>query len=265
MKSIALSAFLILAFLVSSCKKNNDQTGISSSLIKRITFTDTTEQYLIGSVSFQYDAEGNILQMTLAQWMGEIPQYYDSLVHTFEYHPSMLIEKIFYHNDRYGRNVYNINPEGLAISETDMGYSPGGDSSIAQTATYKYNSSGYLIEKMTYVFGDTSGWTSWTWQIINGNIASLVRSLSWWWGGGSVTESYEYYPYTINTLGNSHMGKFFLGKSNTNLIKSSMTNSPTPTTAAYTYTFDSGKRVIKEFIRGSSLTDYSVNAVITYY
>lgn len=261
MKSLTLFTFLTLIILC-SCKKNNDnQTPVNpaSSLIKSVILTDTTGQY-IASMSFQYNSQGEIVQMIF-----DNPPDNDSLIHKFEYYPNMVIEKIFYsNNNKYGKTVYNLNSDGLATLETDIGYSPNGDSSIAQTVTYKYNTDGYMIEKKSYLFGDTATWISLNWQIMNGNNISMALGLSAW-GGGSVTESYEYYPNTVNTLGNSNTGRLFIGKSNTNLIKSSITNNTTPKTGIYSYSFDSMNRVIKEFIRGDGLTSSYSNTIITYY
>jgi len=259
---LTLFAFLTLIILVCSCKKNNDNNtpvNPASALIKSILFTDTTGQF-IASMSFQYDSQGKILQM-----ISDNPPDIDSLVHKYEYYPSMVIEKIFYpNNNKYGRTIYYLNSEGLAISETDIGYSPNGDSSVAQTATYKYNTIGYMTEKKSYFYGDTAAWMSFNWQIINGNNISLVFGLAVW-SGVSVTENYDYYPNSVNTLGNSNTGKMFLGKSNINLIKSSITNNTTPKTGQYSYVYDSMNRVIKEFIRGNGLTSSTLNLTYTYY
>ena len=262
MKSLTLFAFLILIILVCSCKKNNDnQTPVNpaSSHIKSMIFTDTTGKYF-SSMSFQYDSQGKVTQMII-----DNPPDNDSLNYKYEYYSTMVIEKIFYRNNvKYGRTVYYLNSDGLAISETDMGYNQNGDSSVAQTVTYKYNTDGYMLEKKSYLFGDTATWFSYNWQIQNGNNASMVLSLSAW-GGGSVTENYEYYLNTTNTLGNTNTGKMFLGKSSTNLIKSSVTNNTTPKSGTYTYNFDSMNRVTKEFIRGDGLMTSTVNLTYTYY
>jgi hypothetical protein len=262
MKNLTLFAFLTLIVLVCSCKKNNDnQTPVNpaSSLIKSMIFTDTTGKY-IASMSFQYDSQGKIIQMIF-----DNPPDIDSLIYKYEYYPSMVIEKIFYrNNDKYGRTVYYLNSDGLAISETDMGYNQNGDSSVGQTVTYKYNTDGYMLEKKSYLYGDTATWISYNWQIMNGNITSMELSLSLW-GGGSVTESYEYIPNSVNTLGNTNAGKMFLGKSSTNLIKSSITNNTTPKSGTYSYAFDSMNRVIQEFIRGDGLMTSTVNLTFTYY
>jgi hypothetical protein len=262
MKSLTLSAFLTLIIFVSSCKKNNDGQAImnpASSLVKTIIISDTTGQFN-ASMTLQYDSQGKLVQMVTYN-----PPSNDTLIYKYEYYPSMVIEKIFYtNNDKYGRNLYTLNSAGLAISETDMGYGQGGDSSIAATLTYKYNTEGYMIEKKSYLFGDTATWYSLNWQIQNGNNASMALTLSTW-GGVSVMESYEYNPNSVNTMGNSNTGMLFFGKSNTNLVKSASTNSTPPQTGIYSYSFDSMNRVIKEFIRGSGLTSGSSNIIITYY
>src|ERR1039457_2473758 len=262
MKSLTLIAFLTLIILVCSCKKNHDnQTPVNpaSSLIKSMIFTDTTEKYM-SSMSFQYDSQGKVTQMIF-----DNPPDIDSLKYKYEYYSTMVIEKIFYrNNDKCGRTVYYLNSDGLAISETDMGYNHNGDSSVAQTVTYKYNTDGYMLEKKSYLFGDTATWMSSNWQIQNGNNASMSVSLSAL-GGGSVTENYEYYLNTTNTLGNTNIGMMFLGKSNTNLIKSSVTNNTPPKSGTYTYTFDSMNRISKEFLRGEGLMTSTVNLTYTYY
>jgi hypothetical protein len=262
MKSLTLFAFLTLIIVVCSCKKNNENqapVNPASSLVKTIIFTDTTGQF-IASMGFQYDSQGKIVQMVTYN-----PPDNDSLIHKFEYYPSMVIEKIFYlNNDKYGRTIYPLNADGLATSETDMGYGQNGDSSVAQTVTYKYNTEGYMIEKKFYLFGDTATWYSLNWQIQNGNNASMALSL-YTWGGVSVMESYEYNFNSVNTFGYSNTGRLFFGKSNINLVKSASTNYTPPQTAIYSYSFDSMNRVIKEFIRGNGLASSPSNTIITYY
>ena len=192
------------------------------------------------------------------------PPFIDSLVHKYEYYPSMVIEKIFNANDtRYGRNIYNLNTDGLATSETDIGYNQNGDSTVAQNVSYKYTD-GYMTEKKSYLYGDTASWMSWDWQILNGNSISMALGIGNW-GGGTVTETYAYYPGSVNTMGNSNSGKSFLGKSSTNLVKSSITDNTPQKTSNYSYTYDSYNRVIKELIRGEGLTSNSVNLIYTYY
>jgi len=262
MKKLTLFAFLTLIILVSSCKKNNEnQTPVNpaSAHLKSMVFTDTTGKY-ISSMSFQYDSQGKVTQMIF-----DNPPDIDSLIYKYEYYSTMVIEKIFYrNNNKYGRNTYYLNSDGLATAEIDIGYNQNGDSSVAQNVTYKYNIEGYMLEKKSYLYGDTATWGSYNWQIMNDNITSMKLSLSLW-GGGSVTENYEYFPNSVNTLGNTNDGKMFLGKSSTNLIKSSVTNNTTPKSGTYSYTFDATKRVIQEFIRGNGLTTSTVNLTCTYY
>ena len=262
MKSLTLFAFLTLIIFVSSCKKNNDGPAAvnpASSLVKTIIISDTIGQFN-ASMTFQYDSQRKLIQMVTYN-----PPSNDTLIYKYEYYSSIVIEKIFYtNNDKYGRNLYTLNSAGLAISETDMGYGQGGDSSVAQTVTYKYNTEGYMIEKKSYLFGDTATWYSLNWQIQNGNNASMALTLSTW-GGVSVMESYEYNPNSVNTFGYSNTGRLFFGKSNINLVKSALTNDTPPQTGIYSYTFDSMNRVIKEFIRGSGLTSSPSNTIITYY
>ena len=262
MKSLTIFAFLSLIILLCSCKKNNDnQTPVNpaSSLVKSMIFTDTTGKY-ISSMSFQYDSQGKIIQMIF-----DNPPNIDSLRYEYEYYSSMVIGKIFYpNNDKYGKTIYYLNSDGLATSETDLGYNQNGDSTVGQAVTYKYNADGYMVENKSYLYGDTVTWISYKWQIMNGNNASMTLALSAW-GGGSVTENYEYIPNSVNTLGNANSGKMFLGKSNANLIKSSVTNNTTPKSGTYSYTFDSMNRVIQEFIRGDGLTTNTVNLTYTYY
>jgi hypothetical protein len=121
-----------------------------------------------------------------------------------------------------------------------------------------------MIEKKSYLYGDTAIWYSLNWHIQNGNSIAMALSHSTW-GGVSVTESYEYNPNSVNTFGNSNTGRLFLGKSNINLVKSASTDYIPPKTGIYSYIFDSRNRVIKEFIRGSGLTSNSSNTTITYH
>ena len=261
MKSIIALLFLPLIILVCSCKKNNENqapAGPATSYIKSMIFTDTTGKY-IASMSFQFNSQGKVLQM-----IDDNPPSRDSLIHKYEYYSSMVVEKIFYaNNTKYGRNIYYLNSDGLAVSVTGIGYNQNGDSSVAQTISYKY-SDGYMTEQKTYLYGDTAVWTSLNWHTLNGNNTSMSLGFSLW-GEGTVTETYEYYPGSVNTMGNSNSGQSFFGKSNTNLIKSSITDNTTPKTGNYSYTYDSYNRVIKEYIRGNGLTSNSVNLAFTYY
>ena len=221
-------------------------------------YTDTAGHY-VASMSLQYDAKGRVVQMKI-----DNPPNMDSLIHNYEYYASMVVEDIFYRdNTKYGRTIYDLDSDGRAISETDKGYSQNGDSSIAQTVTYKYEA-GYMTEKKTCLFGDTAAWTRYTWQILNGNTISMSLGLAIW-GGAEVTETYTYYPGSVSTIGNENAGKSFLGKSGTNLVKTSITNNSTPSTGSYSYTYDAFNRVSVQMIRGNGLTSNSVNIAYTYY
>jgi len=192
------------------------------------------------------------------------PPTSDSLVHNYEYYPEMVVEKVFYANNiKYGRTVYYLNSAGMATSETDIGYSQNGDSSVAQSVTYKYID-GYMTEKKTYLHGDTATWIAMNWQYLSGNNSSMSLGLSLW-GSGNVTETYDFYTNSVNTIGNSNSGKLFLGKSSKNLIKSSLTNNLPPKSGTYTYNFDLMNRVIQQFIRGDGLSTSNVNILYTYY
>ncbi len=262
MKRFQWFACVILIIFAGACKKNSDSTTPANpvtSLVKTITYTDTTGTYL-ASMSLQYDGQGRVMQMIF-----DNPPDMDSLIHKFEYYPSMVVEKIFSRNNaRWGRTVYSLNAGGLATSETDIGYSQNGDSSVAETVKYTYNTDGYMMEKKSFLYGDTATWISYGWQVMNGNNTSMSLALSIW-EGLSVIESYTYYPNSVNSLGNSNTGKAFLGKSNANLIKSSVTNNTIPKSGTYSYTFDSMNRVSHEFIRGDGLATSDVNLAFTYY
>jgi len=261
MKNLSIVSFLIFVLFFCSCKKNTDNpvpSNPAASFVKSMVMTDTSGRFL-ASMSFQYDSNGKLTRMIV-----DNPPDNDSLIHLFEYYPSMVIEKIFYtNNDKYGRTVYSLNAGGLAVSATETGYSHNGDSSVAMTTDYKYID-GYLTEKKDCLFGDTATWMLYRWQITNGNNISMALGLSAW-GGGFVTESYAFYPNSVNTMGNTNTGRLFLGKSNAGLIKSSVTNSSSPDSGTYSYSFDSMDRVIEEFIRGKGLTAGNTNTIITYY
>ncbi len=251
-----------MVIFASSCKKNNDSGSddlSSSMLIKRIAYSDTTGQHYGTSESFQYDLEGRISQM-----LYDMPQWMDSVLHIFKYYPSKVNVEYFYTNHfKGGRYTYYLNADGLAVADTQITYSQKGDSTISFTDTFIYDQNGYMVEKKTFIDGDTSRWISENYQIVNGNIVSTVFDRADW--GSPLTETYEYYPNSLNTLGNANTGRIFLGKSSTNLMKSSLTQYDPPKTAKYTYFMDSRNRVVLEFIRGDGYMIGSENQMCTYY
>jgi len=151
----------------------------------------------------------------------------------------------------------------MAVSEIDRGYNANGDSTVTQTSIYKYTA-GYMTEKKTFLFGDTVTWTLFTWQTLSGNNYSISLALTLW-GDVMVTEAYTYYPGSVNTIRIANSGKLFLGKSGTNLIKTSTTDNAPPKVGNYSYIMDRFNRVTKELIRGDGLTSSTVNINYTYY
>ena len=261
-KNTPLIALLSMIILVSSCKKNNDSGSndlSSSMLIKRMAYTDTTGQHYGTSESFQYNSLGRISQM-----LYDMPQWMDSVLHIFKYYPSKVNVEYFYTNHfKGGRYTYYLNADGLAVADTEITYNQNGDSTISFTYTFIYDQNGYMVEKKIFMGGDTSRWISENYQIVNGNVVSTVFDRADW--GSSLTETYEYYPNTGNTLGNANTGRMFLGKSSTNLMKSSLTQYNPPQTAKYTYSIDARNRVVQEFIRGNGYLIGSENLICTYY
>jgi hypothetical protein len=261
MKNLPIFALMALILLAASCKKSNTETPVvitGTPLIRTMVYTDTSGQY-IASMSMQYDGFGRVEKMIF-----DNPPDRDSLVYKYEYYATMVVEKIFYRdNTKYGRNIYSLNSDGLAVSEIDRGYNTNGDSTVAQTATYKYTE-GYMTEKKTFLYGDTATWTRYTWQIQNGNTHSMSLELAIW-GGGMVTETYTFYPGSVNTLGNANLGKLFLGKSSVNLVKSSITDNAPAKTGNFLYNQDIYNRVTQQRIRGDGLTSNTVNVNYTYY
>ena len=263
MKKLHLILILVLLAFGFSCKKNNDttvQADISSSRIKKMTVTDSVYQIYLCE-TYQYDEQGRILKMiydTKPEW--------DDSIHIFEYYPDKVIEKVFYQNfTGYGKNIYTLNSDGMAISEKDLWLTQAGDSSVSQTVFYKYNADGFMIEKKTFRYGDTTEWILEQWQIANGNISSITAS-DFNSGGMSSVTNYEYYSNTINSLAYINQGRSFFGKSSSNLIKSYVKNYSTPVTMTITYSYDSMGRVIKEITEENPypFTDESI-VTIEYY
>ncbi len=264
MKKLTLAIFITALVFNLGCKKNKEDQDPSpvsptSSLVKSMVFTDTTGVYH-GMISYKYDAQGRLVRM-----IADNPPDQDSILHTFEYAPGRVIERIFNHdNTKYGISFYDLNSQGLAVTETDWGFSQNGDSSMSQITNFKYNVDKFMTEKKSYLHGDTTSWLMWTWQIADGNItlATLGISIS---GGTSVPETYEYYPNSVNTIGNRNMGKLFFGLSSVNLIRKSTMYSTIPVYANFSYTYDSMNRVTTEMIRGAGLVAGNYNIIFSYY
>ncbi|MEI7727167.1 MAG: hypothetical protein WCK09_18805 [Bacteroidota bacterium] len=260
MRRFVLFVCSVLIISVNSCKKNNDMQepgNPASAHIKSMILTDSTGHDTIGLFFYQYDSQGRITKMTTQTSPVSVAS-----VHNYVYYPTSIFDNISYgYNLHWGRIIYTLNPSGLAMAEMHVTYGLPGDSGVQLTVENKFDADGYRIEENSYLRSDT---IRYSWMIAQGNCLSLEvwNSLH---GSQPMAETYEHFPNTYNTLGNQNLGMMFMGKSDINLTKSSAVASTIPLSATYSYTFDTGNRVIKKSVRGNGLTVGSLNYLITYY
>ena len=258
---LVFSILLIIFFSV-SCKKKSDDIisiGPSNSLIKTIIQKNTSGVVFLRR-DYQYDSQKRIISQKLSD-----PEDSAIFTYKYEYLPSIVILKEFL-NDTILKNksVYSLNNLGLATEVAHVVYLTKVDSITGPNSIYQYNLEGYLTETKDF-FRDSSLAQSYTSQIINGNIASLVLSRPSV-GPDVITETYAYVPNSINSVGNSNLGMSFLGKSNSNLIESSVITSAVVNTATFTYTFDTFNRVLTTMITGGTMVTTSPSELsYTYY
>jgi hypothetical protein len=263
MKKITLLLFSAIILFVASCSKDdNENPGNNSDnpLIKRMVFADTSGQYLY-SFSYVYDDKGRVSEM-IADEQGVM----DSVLYKYHYSPSRVNADIFYKsNSLMGSQTIFLNSSGLADSLVEMHFYLL-DTVVYFTTSFQYNPEGYMTLKTDYVSGDTSFRVKEESLVSDGNKVSMLVSFT---GSSAATlfETYSYYPNSINTLGNVNTGKPFLGKSNSGLVKSTLTQDlvPPDKSATYTYTVDSQNRVTGMFVRGESSTLSNLNLTVTYY
>jgi hypothetical protein len=253
-----LSIFIIV-LVVFACKKESDNNNIdpSTSLIKTIIEKNSAGD-VISRIEYQYDGQRRIL----------IQKYYfpsDSANATFsyEYLPSVVVEKMFRDDTILtNKSVYYLNGEGLATQASHVAYHNYPDSVTIPNSIYEYDSKGYMIKNITFSH-DSSVYKSLTWQIAEGNITSYVYNIP---GIGiNATETYFYNPGSINSVGNNNKGMMFLGKSNTNLVDSSVLTQAYMKTAKFIYTFDSNNRVSKTTVSGNTLITIASDISYEYY
>jgi len=253
---------LILILVIVSCKKNSDdKTSIdpSSSLVKTIIQKNTSGVIFL-SRDYQYDSQRRIISQKLTY-----PEDSAIFTYKYEYLPSMVILKEFL-NDTILKNksVYYLNNLGLATEVEHVGYLTNGDSITGPNSIYNYSSDGYITELKVFS-QDSSLAHSYTSQINNGNVSSLMLYVPSW-SPDVITETYTYIPNSINSVGNYNMGMSFLGKSNKNLIEASILTSAVVKTAAFTYTFDTFNRVLTTTIAGGTMVTTSPSELsYTYY
>jgi hypothetical protein len=251
---------LLIILLAFACKKKADDDIIvdpSSSLIKTIIQKDLAGD-VINRVEYQYDNNSRITFQKLFY-----PADSASFTYKYEYFPSVVIERIFLNDTALkNKNVYFLNNEGLATEVSWVSYLSNHDSITGINSIYEYNSEGFMV-KSTDFLADSSIYKSLIWQIANGNVTSYVYNIPS--GGINVTETYSYISGSINSVGNNNKGLIFLGKSNKNLISSSILTSLNAQTANFTYTFDAYNRVSKLMITGNTLITIAPEILYEYY
>jgi len=256
---IILLFFIVLVGF--ACKKKSDDNiavDPSSSLIKTIIQKNPAGD-VINRIEYQYDNNNRITIQKLVY-----PSDSASFTYKYEYFPSVVIERIFLNDTALkNKNVYYLNIEGLATEVSWVSYLPDHDSVTGINSIYDYNSEGWMI-KSTDFLSDSSIYKALTWQIADGNVSSFVYNIP---GAGiNSTETYSYFPGSINSVGNKNKGLTFLGKSNTNLVSSSMLNSASVVTANFSYMFDSYNRVSIMTVSGGTLLTISPSSIsYTYY
>jgi hypothetical protein len=257
-----LFSVLLMILLTVSCKKNSDDKisiDPSTSLIKTIIQKNTSGVIFLRK-DFQYDNQGRIISQRVTN-----PEDSDIFISKYEYLPSMVISKEVL-NDTIlkTKTVYYLNYLGLATEVAYVAYLSNGDSITGPNSIYNYNSEGYLTEMKVFL-QDSSLGRSYTSQINDGNVSSLVLYVPSW-SPDVITETYTYIPNSISSVGNSNMGMSFLGKSNKNLIGATILTSSVVNTAVFTYTFDIYNRVLTTTITGGTLVTTSPSDLsYTYY
>jgi len=239
----AMKNFIGLVVLVSlvattACKKNPElpaPVDRSTVRVKTMVYKDSAGT-VRANYTFFYDGSGRLVRMNTYQ---ASPGY--TYVYRYKYLPNTIIEEI---SDTAlvleQRTTYTLNANGLIASGIQKYYTHTGDSTWMYNFTYQYNADGFLVGSKWSFRVDTLSSTTQTWQISGGNIISYADYD--YYSHLILSETYDYYPNTTSTTGNINLGRAYLGKSSTNLVKTTTVNNDPFSTATCNYTFDSNNR-----------------------
>ncbi|MES2679821.1 MAG: hypothetical protein V4635_08055 [Bacteroidota bacterium] len=238
MNAIKFVVLILSLCLLHSCKKEKatqEEVSVPKPFYYVQTMTDSLP-FSVGFYRYYYDANGRSTETTCnGTEVLNIERSGDQLI--YKTNPGLSTEQTY---------TYNLNNAGLLVSGTGKVY--GRD----QHLTFEYDENGYLV-KQTTIFD--SKVTVSTITIKSGNVSSINTS----WGSSSDVTTFEYYPYTTNTIGNLNMGYNFRGKQSVNLLKSETKGS---VVTNYTYVLDAKNRVIKKKVTTNNVTK---GTTYTYY
>ncbi|HTX88119.1 MAG TPA: hypothetical protein VMC08_03955 [Bacteroidales bacterium] len=246
MRNFYLLMILVL-IVAGSCKKSsNSDNSVVTPKIKSILYSDSTGKVLM-TENMTYDAEGRVLSASLT--FSANPS--SSFVVHFEYFPAKIISKVYesWSTPEY-ISTYELNGAGLATKCLEVRYDSLGHSTGDSTFyAWEYDPNNFMIRSSSFYSYDSTGLAVSTYQIDGGNVSWTVETT----GGTTSTTSYEYYPNTVNTIGNRNMGIVFEGTSSVNLVKAEHQGTYVK---QYTYQYDSQGRVSEQQMQYSTGETY---------
>jgi hypothetical protein len=226
-----VTAFIFGMVLISSCKKDDDESTIQFDKYPRIKSIQNLGANRYTNY-YEYDSKGRLIKLNLDGYTQKI-EYFDSYL-KYIFLDSNLAPMITYTN--------YLNSKGLMVQSSGM--------------EYTYDSNGYCITSFNYPMNVSVKNT-----IKSGNISeSITANINYATFSISI---YEYSPKN-NTIGNENKGQCYLGKQNINLTSRQINISAPnlPDTTNYSYEFDSKDRVIKQIETHSG----NINTTLyTYY
>lgn len=274
---IKLRSNLLILFalvLIIGCKNGDVITPSSTPLIKSVIQGNSVQSYF-------YDNQNRVIKIVYTSTSSpttsyEIYTYYQDTIYFFrsDFYPSKNITHTLPNGTsviRQYNGTYVLNTKGLFegnyYNKLFTSFIIDGD----HVYDYAYDSNDFVITTgygiIDYNYHDT---------LINDgkNYLNKTGITSGLMGEFSTSTTYEYYSDAKNTIGNHNTGKYFLGKSSENLLKSETTvytsldttiHPDYTETTNYTYRFDSKGRVNFRSAEKTSSMGSSPTVVTTLY
>lgn len=248
MRIVYFSVLFLL--LLSACNKKE------GPVVKKVSGDRIKQQYITvqnaSSINryttfFEYDLSGRLIKQSTSTGNSRVE---------YIYRPNSVEEKSFDDNGvQTGSTVYDLDANGLATRAVNH---------LGATTTYEYNSSGYMIKRLSSYNGSA---TSHLYFYSAGNVLDSARLNVT--GASASTQLIIYEGYLMDRrlttgsteIGLSWLGEYFISPYTKSTIIDSF--NPAPQIRNYSYEFDGSGRIIKS-VNSSVSPQVTITTEYTY-
>jgi hypothetical protein len=227
---------IIISFLFTTCEKdkNNPVCKVIHTMI--IYKTDTSYTY------HEYDPQNRLTKTDFG----------DDTYYAYIYESGKITEKYYSRGSLYYTNIYALNDKNLA---TSCKFYNGTETSHSKITTYEYTDDGYIEYEITRVITNADDIDETWYYYEDGNLSSKEREHA---TTGDVSYSETAYEYYTDKSDKAPNDLTFKGKSNKNLVKSSVrTDDAATTNSLFTYEFDNNGLISKKTSTVGTIVTYS--------